>query len=368
MFVLTIINAHYCGRAGEELFWWYACVDAQSSPSVVSSGVTGAPLAAQSSPSAASTAASTVSLQLQLARGWGRSKARAIAAASTAASTADSTAASTAASTASTAVVPSSSGVKVPSKAAAPPKKPVAAKGQRGAAKGSHVALADAPSPHDLEGLSKSSSSSTLVQAFSTSGSLPSVPLNHVMSSSSSSVSSGTGKKANAKKHKKHKHKDGKKSSKRRKHRHSNSSESSSCSSRSVSSSESEKRSGKRRKREAPFKPEEHEINEIFLQLVTNIPFLHRRKGVNGAWKFHLNKLHERGIATSCSKQKTFTAWATRMCKDRYAFRLAESRKNGTGEVKPSTALDEVMRKWEITKLAGKSPKDPLQAELMRTA
>ena len=134
------------------------------------------------------------------------------------------------------------------------------------------------------------------------------------------------------------------------------------------SSDQSDKRRGKGRKRAKPFNPDDDEIDAIFLQLVTNNPFLHSRRGVNAAWKFHLDKLHDCGIAMDCVKQKTFTAWATRMCKDRYAFRLAESRKNGTGEVEPSTALDEVMRKWEIAKLAGKAPKDPLKAELMRAA
>jgi hypothetical protein len=123
-----------------------------------------------------------------------------------------------------------------------------------------------------------------------------------------------------------------------------------------------------KRKREAPFKPSDLEINTIFLQLVTNVPFLHSRRGVNAAWKYHLQELHKNGIALACHKQKTFTAWATRMCQERYAWRLAESRRNGTGEVEPSTALDEVMRKWEQVKLAGTSTKNPLQAELMRQA
>ena len=141
-----------------------------------------------------------------------------------------------------------------------------------------------------------------------------------------------------------------------------------------MSSESADKQSGKKkktdrkRKREAPFKPGEQEINAIFLQIVSNIPFLHRRRGVNQAWKFHLGKLHENGIALACTKQKTFTAWATRMCQERCAWRLAESRANGTGEVAKPTALDEVMRKWEQVKLAGTSTKNPLHAELLRQA
>jgi hypothetical protein len=120
------------------------------------------------------------------------------------------------------------------------------------------------------------------------------------------------------------------------------------------------------RKREPPFKPDDDEIDRIFKQLVTNNPFLHTRRGVNQVWKGHLQKLHDDGYASGCPKQKTFTAWATLKCKERYLVRQAESRRNGTGEVMPPSPLDEVMRKWEEKKLGAKSSKNPLHAELLR--
>jgi hypothetical protein len=98
------------------------------------------------------------------------------------------------------------------------------------------------------------------------------------------------------------------------------SSSSSDRSSHSVSSETAAKRKKKKkktssqRKREPPFKPGEEEINAIFMQLVTNIPFAHPRRNVNQAWKFHFRALHDKGVALDCTKQKTFTAWATRMC------------------------------------------------------
>jgi hypothetical protein len=183
-----------------------------------------------------------------------------------------------------------------------------------------------------------------------------------VVSSSSSSIPSTRGKSG---------HKGSKAKKKKVRKRDSSSSESSSSSSESSASFNRKRKSKKRtkgKKRAAPFLPDADEENAIFMQLVTNIPFLHSRRGVNAAWKFHLAELHKQGVATECTKQKTFTAWATKQCKDRCAFRLAESRKNGTGQVEPATALDEVMRKWEQAKLAGTSTKNPLAAELMRSA
>jgi hypothetical protein len=187
--------------------------------------------------------------------------------------------------------------------------------------------------------------------------------------------SSSDSSKSNKKKKRKSKPKGDKAKKKRDRSSSSDTSSSSSDrSSHSVSSETAAKRKRKKkktssqRKREPPFKPGEEEMNIIFMQLVTNIPFAHPRKSVNQAWKFHFRALHDKGVALDCTKQKTFTAWATRMCQERCAWRLAESRQNGKGELAKYTALDEVMRKWEQAKLSGTNTKNPLAAELMRSA
>ena len=238
--------------------------------------------------------------------------------------------------------------------AAAPPPKPALA-----------PSLSDMVPPQvQSRQTSQSSGSGKASKHQSTSAST--VPISQasvcVVSSSSSSIPSTRGNSG---------HKGSKVKKKKLRRRDSSSSESSSSSSESSASFHRKRKATKRtkgKKRAAPFLPDADEENAIFMQLVTNIPFLHSRRGVNAAWKFHLAELHKQGVATECTKQKTFTAWATKQCKDRCAFRLAESRKNGTGQVEPSTALDEVMRKWEQAKLAGTSTKNPLAAELMRSA
>jgi hypothetical protein len=195
-----------------------------------------------------------------------------------------------------------------------------------------------------------------------------------ILSSSSSSEASESDKKRSYKR----KHADQrKKSSKKRKPNSSSSSDSSDASSDSDSSqakhkkaSRSEqkrsKKSDKTRMREAAFKPDEDEAKPIWMQLASNVPYLHSRRSVAGIWKFHLNELHKEGIALDCKKPKTFTAWATKMCQQRCTFRRDESRANGTGEVEPYTAWDEVTAKWEASKLAGAKTKNPLAAQIMR--
>ena len=240
----------------------------------------------------------------------------------------------------------------------------------------------EAPSACDM---SRSAASTVVAAQQSLSSSTPSVPVRSPSSravvNSSSSVSSTS--KSDQDKGRKHKDKRKRDSKRRRsssrerrrgkgkksRRRSSSSSSRSSSSESSLSSEDSKKRKQRSgRKREPPFKPDDKEIHSIFMQLVTNNPFLHTRRGVNQVWKGHLQKLHGDGIALDCTKQKTFTAWATKSCKDRYLLRLAESRKNGTGEVMPPSPLDEVMRKWEEKKLGAKTSNNPMHAELLREA
>ena len=240
----------------------------------------------------------------------------------------------------------------------------------------------DAPNPSDM---SRSAASTVVAPQPSLSSSTPSVPIalppsaavENISSSVSSSSKSDTGNRhkdksqRGEKRHRSSSHGrrrgKGKKSRRRSPSESSRSSSSSDC---SVSSESPKKkkvekqRSG--RKREPPFKPDDDEMDRIFKQLVTNNPFLHSRRGVNQVWKGHLQKLHDDGYASCCKKQKTFTAWATLKCKERYLVRLAESRRNGTGEVMPPSPLDEVMWKWEEKKLGAKNSKNPLHAELLR--
>ncbi len=164
-------------------------------------------------------------------------------------------------------------------------------------------------------------------------------------------------------------------SSKRPKCRAVDSNSNSSGDSDSGSSSESQHRgkskrekSSRSRLREAAFKPDEHEQNAIWMQVARNVPYSHSRRSVTSIWRYHLKELHDEGNALDCKKQKTFTAWVTKQCKERSAFRRAESRRNGTGAIQPPTAWDEVTRKWEIAKLQGAKTKNPEAAEVMRWA
>ena len=386
MFVLTIFNAHCSCRAGEELFWWYdyqhlsrlrrtsspsldasrespvssaaipvtnaspAVVDAgvaHSSPAVVASGTV--PLAAQSSPA--------VGLAPKAQQKTAKTK-------------------------------PAQQDKQKPKKKVLRPRTPwhlayplAPLQVVNVDAYGVPFVPGDAPNPSDM---SRSAASTVVAPQPSLSSSTPSVPIalppsavGNISSSVSSSSKSDTGnrhkdkRQRGEKRHRSSSHGrrrgKGKKSRRRSPSESSRSSSSSDC---SVSSESPKKkkvekqRSG--RKRERPFKPDDDEVDRIFKQLVTNNPFLHSRRGVNQVWKGHLQKLHDDGYASGCTKQKTFTAWATLKCKERYLVRLAESRRNGTGEVMPPSPLDEVMWKWEEKKLGAKTSKNPLHAELLR--
>jgi hypothetical protein len=173
----------------------------------------------------------------------------------------------------------------------------------------------------------------------------------------------------------------------------SSSSSSSSSSSRSSSSSSSSSRASRKRKkgknkkdkgkskdkkcakkrstkrvRAEKFDPSEKDTNTIFLQIANDVPFAHSRIKVNEVWKKHLDALHLEGHAVGCRKVKTFSAWATKKCRERKAFRLKESRESGVGTCEPATALDDVTLRWERAKLTGSDKHNPLAAELMRNA
>ena len=96
--------------------------------------------------------------------------------------------------------------------------------------------------------------------------------------------------------------------------------------------------------RRAPkFLPSGSLTESIFKQLRTKVPWAYSRCKVSEIWMEHLKALHEQGLALECTKVKTFSAWAARICKRRKARR--------SQEVTVDDVIDEVTRIWESCKL-----------------
>ena len=89
----------------------------------------------------------------------------------------------------------------------------------------------------------------------------------------------------------------------------------------------------------------------IFMQLSSNVPWLHTRKGQKAIWMYHLKELQAHGHAMELvghkDAGKTFAAWAAHICKTRRMVRLAEAKKSGVAEI-GNDAVDDVAHRWEI--------------------
>jgi len=113
------------------------------------------------------------------------------------------------------------------------------------------------------------------------------------------------------------------------------------------------------RKRGVKFnhKHDDAETKTIFMQLRSNVPWLHGRAGCKAQFKSHLQKLQEEGHALELEGHrdavKTFSAWAANICKTRRASRLAEARKSGTAFIS-FDCVDDVAECWE-TKVCGEA-------------
>jgi hypothetical protein len=104
--------------------------------------------------------------------------------------------------------------------------------------------------------------------------------------------------------------------------------------------------------RRAPkFLPSGSLTESIFKQLRTKVPWAYSRCKVSEIWMEHLKALHGQGLALECTKFKTLSAWATRICKRRKARRSQEETADD--------AIDEVTLIWKICKLGGCAHSNP---------
>ena len=99
------------------------------------------------------------------------------------------------------------------------------------------------------------------------------------------------------------------------------------------------------------YEHDESETLTMFMQLATNVPWLHSRKGQKAIWKFHLDALQNKGHALELvghrDAVKTFSAWAAHICKTRRTSRLAEARKSGVATI-AFDCVDDVCERWEV--------------------
>ena len=98
------------------------------------------------------------------------------------------------------------------------------------------------------------------------------------------------------------------------------------------------------------FKHDDAETQTIFMQLATNVPWVHSHRGQKQIWKLHLTALQDEDHALELMGHKdavkTFMAWAAAICKARRTWRLAQAKKSGFAHDK-NDAVDDVAQKWE---------------------
>ena len=102
------------------------------------------------------------------------------------------------------------------------------------------------------------------------------------------------------------------------------------------------------------FKHDDLKTKTIFMQLVTDVPWLHSRREQTKIWTKHLDELFKRGHATELRGHKhatkSFSAWAAAICKARKIWRSVEAK--GVEAVKDNDAVDVVSHLRE-TKILG---------------
>jgi hypothetical protein len=103
--------------------------------------------------------------------------------------------------------------------------------------------------------------------------------------------------------------------------------------------------SGKKRKRAPKFAASKSETDIIFKQIATNIPWINSRNKVAAVWMQHLKVLQEKGQALGCTRVRTFTEWAKKICNDRKVLRAKRLTGTADGIREPSEGdvIDEVI-------------------------
>lgn len=110
----------------------------------------------------------------------------------------------------------------------------------------------------------------------------------------------------------------------------------------------------RQRAKKFDFKHDAPKTKAIFVQLTTDVPWLHSRRARKCIWQKHLQQLFQKDNATELrghkDSSKSLSAWAAAICRARKIWRLVEGQSGG--KVIENDAVDDVSNIWE-TRILG---------------